>query len=296
MDKVSIIIPARNEKMLAKTVANLLANAAGEVEIIVVLDGPSSFEVPSGIQVITKDYPEGLRAAIDDGIAAATGKYLFRIDAHCAFSPGYDQILKEDHQDNWLVIPRRYYLDPETMQPDTTVNSRVATVDYFYFACPWTDNRRLNFLNACPHFKRTRDKKNQPIDETMAIAGSAWFCLADYYKKTVGQLRRNHLSWGEHLPMIFKFWLGDGQVMVNKKLWYAHLDNSRAKLNRGYDLDMGENLRECIDESEYWLTNQWPGKKHDFSWLVEKFWPLPSENYHVSGESHFWPEDWRKYL
>ena len=38
-DKVSVIIPARNERFLAATVRGLLDNAVGDVEIIVMLDG-----------------------------------------------------------------------------------------------------------------------------------------------------------------------------------------------------------------------------------------------------------------
>ena len=39
MNKVSIIIPARNEKYLEKTIRNVLENATGEIEIIAILDG-----------------------------------------------------------------------------------------------------------------------------------------------------------------------------------------------------------------------------------------------------------------
>ena len=38
-DRVSIIIPARNERYLTATVQGLLDNAAGDVEVLVMLDG-----------------------------------------------------------------------------------------------------------------------------------------------------------------------------------------------------------------------------------------------------------------
>ena len=39
MKDVSIIIPARNEVFLQKTVSDLLTKAEGDIEVIVILDG-----------------------------------------------------------------------------------------------------------------------------------------------------------------------------------------------------------------------------------------------------------------
>ena len=35
--------------------------------------------------------------------------------------------------------------------------------------------------------------------------------------------------------------------------------------------------------ADYWMGNQWAGRKHDMDWFVQKFWPMPS-----------WPDDWRQ--
>jgi hypothetical protein len=39
MSRVSVIIPSRNERFLAPTVADVLSKAAGEIEVITTLDG-----------------------------------------------------------------------------------------------------------------------------------------------------------------------------------------------------------------------------------------------------------------
>ncbi len=45
MTKVSIIIPSKNEKFLGKTIESIINNATGDYEIIVVLDGPTSYPI-----------------------------------------------------------------------------------------------------------------------------------------------------------------------------------------------------------------------------------------------------------
>jgi len=102
MAKVSIIIPSRNEKYLAKTVEEAFSKARGKIEVIVVLDGPTSDPLPSprpNLKLIKKSTPRGLRVAINDAAQKATGKYLLKTDAHCMFDIGYDLILQRDCQE-----------------------------------------------------------------------------------------------------------------------------------------------------------------------------------------------------
>src|SRR3990172_2069079 len=98
MSKLSVIIPARNEQYLNRTVEDLFAKAAGEIEVIAVLDGPSEYLPPTerkGLTVIRK-VQEGLRPAINAGAAMSMGEYLCKVDAHTAVSPGFDETLKTD--------------------------------------------------------------------------------------------------------------------------------------------------------------------------------------------------------
>jgi hypothetical protein len=43
------------------------------------------------------------------------------------------------------------------------------------------------------------------------------------------------------------------------------------------------------------LENKWKERVHDFGWLVEKFWPLPTVETKMRGEKYVWPENWKEY-
>src|SRR5689334_4127348 len=107
---VSVLIPARNEQFLQKTVEDLLKNAAGNIEIIPVLEGywpdPPIVDDPR-VKIIHHGSPQGMRAAINHAAAIAQGEFLMKTDAHCMFAPGFDIVLKANCEKNWVVIPRR---------------------------------------------------------------------------------------------------------------------------------------------------------------------------------------------
>src|SRR3990167_4131766 len=97
---VSIIIPARNEQYLGKTVEDLLTKAVGEIEIIAVLDGywpDPKLADNDRLILIHRGTPLGMRPAINAAAAIAHGKYLMKCDAHCMFALRYDQTLKDDY-------------------------------------------------------------------------------------------------------------------------------------------------------------------------------------------------------
>ena len=129
---LTVIIPSRNEMFLSKTIEDILKKARGEIEVIAVLDGywPSEtkrekWSTPAIIQDDRVTYihfgePRGLRVAINAGVAIAKGDYVMKVDGHCLFDEGFDVKLAEDCEDNWVVIPRRYSLDPENWKIDET--------------------------------------------------------------------------------------------------------------------------------------------------------------------------------
>ena len=105
---LSILIPARNEMFLSKTVENALANITGDTEIIVVLDGtPANPPVPDDPRVTIIYHQEsiGQRAATNDAARLSSAKYIMKVDAHCAFDEGFDTKMIESMQDNWTMVP-----------------------------------------------------------------------------------------------------------------------------------------------------------------------------------------------
>lgn len=93
---ISVIIPAyKEEPFLERTIQNIYDTATGEIEIIVVLNGYLQ-PVPMGPTVIALPENMGERVAMNEAARAAHGDYLFRIDAHCDFSPdGWDELMLE---------------------------------------------------------------------------------------------------------------------------------------------------------------------------------------------------------
>ena len=91
---VSVLITARNEKYLERTIRDVLDNAEGEIEVIVVLDGyvPDSKIDMQDARVLFLHYafPVGQRAAINEAARQARGKYIMKLDAHCAVDKGFD--------------------------------------------------------------------------------------------------------------------------------------------------------------------------------------------------------------
>jgi len=299
MSKVSIIIPARNEKYLSKTVDSFFSKATGEIEVIVVLDGPTKYPLPlerPNLKLIKKPVAEGLRPALRDASHAATGKYLLKSDAHNLVSEGFDEILKKDCEDNWVISPRLCLLDAVTWERVPSIQN-----DYFFLSCPWIINQYgARLFRDVTWVSRDRARKDVAIDETMTMQGSVWFMTADHFHNRLGDLCEGFNVWGtwsgEQHEVVLKTWLGGGKVMVNKNVWNAHYSKSMQErlesvpdYSRNNDAHLHKNL------AFYFLRNQWKDQVHNFGWLMDRFWPLPTASTVIPEEKYFWPDDWRDY-
>jgi len=112
---LSVIIPSFKDPLLFKTIESLLENAEGEIEIIAVLDGywPDAAMInDERVKYLHIGKNRGMREAINAGVAISRGEYIMRTDEHCVFGKGYDVILTNSLESNWIVTPRRYFLDP----------------------------------------------------------------------------------------------------------------------------------------------------------------------------------------
>ena len=105
---LSILIPARNEMFLAKTVQDIFEHREGATQVIVGLDGewanPPLTDHPDLAIVY---YPEsiGQRRMTNQLAKLSSAKYVMKVDAHCAFDQGFDVKLMADMQDNWTMVP-----------------------------------------------------------------------------------------------------------------------------------------------------------------------------------------------
>lgn len=287
MTKVSIIVPSRDEIFLNSTIYDLMAKAGGEIEIIVVLDGPTSHPLPEwnrNVFCIPIVQPMGMRHSIMIGAGLASGKYLMKLDAHCIMSQDYDLKLQENCEDNWVVVSRRKELSPELIVSDPVV-------DYFYFSSPWTSSQ--GYWRMTHWITRDRQHSNIMLDETLTFSGSHWFMSKEHFFKRIrGMDWERFGEWsGEPEEISCKTWLGGGKVMVNKEVIHAHM---RQRI-RPYHIAWKEALKGLQAGTKYWSTNQWHYRTHDFDWLIDHFWPLPTKAHHCNGERYWWEEDWKKY-
>lgn len=286
---VSIIIPAFRDPFLQKTIDSLLENAQGEIEVIPVLDGfipEMELKPDPRVKAIRLPKNRGMRAAINAGIAKSHGKFIMKCDSHCLFGPGYDKIMTENCRYNWLMIPRRYSLD----EIDWQRNEKRPIRDYHYLAYPDKTKSNGIWLVNVDWTQRTyeRNKPKYDIDDTMTFQGSCWLANKKYFMKRVGFLDDRKQAYGsfggEQLEIGLKYWLGGGKVKIIKKTWYAHLSKRMRHYKAGLFTRDYKIYKNVVGprtwSAKHWLNNKEPGMIHPFSWLVEKFWPVPT-----------WPEE-----
>jgi glycosyltransferase involved in cell wall biosynthesis len=93
MADLSVLIPARNEMFLARTIEDVLANARGNTEVIAVLDGAwADPPIADHPRVVLIHRPEaiGQRAATNLAARLSTATYVMKLDAHCSVDEGFD--------------------------------------------------------------------------------------------------------------------------------------------------------------------------------------------------------------
>ena len=292
---LSVIIASRVDEYLQKTIDDLLAKAAEEIEVIVVLDGywpdPMVKNDPR-VKVLHHGQVHahrGMRAGINTAIDVASGEYLMKIDEHCMVDESFDKKLKADCEDNWCVIPRRFRLEPDDW---ALIEDGRPPVDYMYLAYPYERPfDRTCGLHGAEWKQRYHERKDVLIDDTMSWQGSCWFIKRKYWDELFpdGLDEEHYGTFTQEAQEIGnKVWLTGGRLVVNKKTWYAHFHKGRRGKGYGFsrnqyrihEADKEKGRLYCI---EYWLNTK--EFKYDFEWLLNKFWPVPT-----------WPEDWKTRL
>jgi glycosyltransferase involved in cell wall biosynthesis len=285
--KVSVIIPARKEPYIRETLKDIMDNAVGDIEVILVIDGSMpDYELPDDkrLRVFHNAQVQGMRPCLNAAVSVARGKYLLKVDAHCTIGEGWDKILKADCEDNWIVIPRRYWFDAPTWSIKD-----MPLVDAMAYLYPF---KRVYMprLTARPWPERAEEYKDEMLVEDMSYQGSGWFMQRKHWNR-IGGMHPNdgYGTFGEEPQEVgLKTQLGpwEGKIMRNKNTWYAHWSKPMSHWHDAPEVSGRVTAAEfhqaniwCFD---HWWFNRWDKQVHDFQWLIDKFWPLPN-----------WPEDWR---
>jgi glycosyltransferase involved in cell wall biosynthesis len=291
MSKVSIIIPSRNETwevapgvtVLQRMVRDIYEKATGDFEVLVTFDGPPYQELPNYPNLTRLDLkkPIGLRPSINKMAKLAKGKYIVKFDSHCMVGEGFDEILQQEFEDNWIVIPRMYVLDAERWKWQDDRH-----YDYFYLRCPLTDPKGFRFQAGGHWPERTQAREGKyDIDETMQLHGSCWMLTRDYFiNKLGGMSTEGYEHFAMEPPELgLKTWLVQGgKVMVNKRTWYAHMHKGGQR-PRGWPLTNAEIQRTYFWTANHWMRDAEPGLQHKLEWLIDRFAPVPT-----------WPANWKE--
>ncbi len=217
--KLSVVIPSYKDPLLIKTIDSLLENSelGDQLEIVAVFDGYwPAFElrIDPRVKYIHLGRNRGMRGAINAGVDIARGEFIMRTDEHCMFGQGFDRILTETCQPNWIVTPRRYFLD---------------SVKWELMDIPPVDFMKLKIVTVREGLQKFSGVEapgddKQPIQESMAMQGSCWLMPRKWWDEVIGELQTE--GYGPHYQdsheMVFKTWQKGGKLMVNKNTWHAH--------------------------------------------------------------------------
>ena len=280
MALVSIVIPSRTERFLNETIKDVLANATGDIEIFPVLDGyafPTDIEIIKDPRVKYLVIPENgwmqKRQAVNAAVSISQGKYVMSLDAHCLVAKGFDEVLVRDCEENMVMIPRRYKLEPLTWTTKNHLDGSLP-VDYEY----WIYNECVvnHFLKPYRWDERALLRKDLMIDDTLTMQASCWFMHKTWYEKRGFMRVEGYTGWGnEDVEIAMETHTNGGRVVVNKNTYYAHLYKG-ADFGRMYKSNFAQWKLTKAYGYQHWAVD----RKKDFLEVLKRFAPLPN-----------WPED-----
>lgn len=234
----SIVIASRDEGThLRRTIESLVASAPDAAFEIIVVDDASAdgsadalASLPAArdrIRIVANASPRGLISSRARGADLAQGRYLAFLDAHCAVSPGWLESLAAALRaidDKGIAVPAIHALDPETWSIDPScAPGTAATVANPFLDFVWCEPRLVNGRPSTP-----------------VIAGGAWLCGRDWYRR-IGGLDAGMVGWGaENIDIALRTWMAGGACVVSDGPAVGHLYRERAP-RRGGPADLAYN-------------------------------------------------------
>jgi glycosyltransferase involved in cell wall biosynthesis len=301
--ELSIVIPARQEEFLARTIQDILENTSEKTEVIAVLDGAwSNPPIPQHPRVNVIYLPEsiGQRAATNIGVRLSKAKYVAKVDAHCAFDKDFDTkmlegfkkngdnvtmvpIMKNLHVYDWKCYKCGYkvYQDKINICPKDQSTMRKKMV--------WQPRRGVNSVSYSfdsePHFQYFEDYKHREpfltdkktgFTEVMSLQGSFFMATREKYWEL--ELSGEDIgSWGNQgCEVACKTWLSGGRVIVNHNTWYAHCFRTKGEIFGFPYPQSGKHVSRTKQRVKDLIwSGEINGQIHPLVWLLDKFSPIP---------------------
>ena len=293
MRDLSVLIPARNEMFLGRTIQEVLKKSSSDTEVIAVLDGYMDKNLPDDPRVLLIHYPKsiGQRAATNQAAKLSKAKYVMKLDAHCGLDKDFDTKLMDRMEHDWTVIPSMYNLHAfdwkctvcghaiyQGPKPEgcEKCNGPVE-MDVIWkprrkrYTKYWRFDRDMQF-KYWGAYKKRPESKGQIVD-VMSSIGACFFMERSRFWELEG-LDEKHGSWGQFgTEIACKSWLSGGRHVVNKRTWFAHLFRTRKGFKFPYHLSDKQVRKARAYSNDLWKNNKWPKQKRQLSWLIEKFNP-----------------------
>jgi len=303
MKDLTVCIPARNEEFLRETVLDLIKNKKGNTEIVVGLDGKWAdppLEQHPDVNIIYYPTSIGQRAITNRCVELAQGKYIMKVDAHCAFDEGFDVKMLEGFKksgDNVAMVPvmrnlwvydwkcpkcgKRVYQDKINKCPPNERHSEevemkkkmlwIAKTNPESSAYCFTPEPKFEYFGALRE-KHKKSKNN--LVETMSLQGSCFMVSKEKYKE-LNLCDEEFGSWGSQgIEVACKMWLSGGKVLTNKDTWYAHCFRTKNVFGFPYDISGRQVQGAKHRAKDIFFNMKWEKQTKPLSWLVEKFWPV----------------------
>lgn len=239
VDLVSVLIPVYkdDEPYVEKTIQSLKKNAIGPVEYLVEHDKQE----------------EGHRVLTNRMAKQAKGKYLLRIDAHCAISPQWDMRMKASCKDHRIVTTIIDSLDPDTWEGKKRDTGLVIL-----------DQRMRNMYPIA--WKHPTLRKTE--EETLSMVGCCYMLTKQYYEDS-GGCDESLGKWGASgLEWSLKTWLTGGDMIIRTDVVCAHYFRDDTT-PFGIDVERYEDAYLRI--GRMWRDYRGPGQVRPLSFLAEKF-------------------------
>jgi len=229
--KLSIVIPSYKDPLLFKTIHSILDNSelGQKLEIIAVFDGyyPDSKLIiqDSRVKYVHLGANRGMRGAINAGILASRGEFIGRLDEHCSFGKGFDKILTESCKPNWIMTPKRFFLDPikwELMDiPPVEHEKLVIQSGKKFSGARWPE--------------RDLEQKDVMVSESLGMQGSFWICPRKWFDDVCGGFLEEEgygPTYQDSVEVTMKTLQAGGKLMVHKGTWFAHKHRSFSRTHR----------------------------------------------------------------
>lgn len=291
MRDLSILIPARNEEFLARTIQDILEHKKGNTEILVGLDGAwAEPRIEDHEDVVILHYSKsiGQRAITNRLCNISKSKYIMKVDAHCAFDDGFDVKMMEKMEDDITMVPvmrnlhafnwvckngHKRYQGPSGVCKEC---GEPTTKDIVWIpkSNPQSTAYRFDKEMHFQYWNEYGKKLKGDLTETLSIQGSCFMVTRDKYKE-LDLCSEEFNSWGQQgVEVACKTWLSGGRVLVNRTTWYAHMFRTQGG-DFGFPYENpGSKVKENRELSrKLFQENKWEGAKYPFSWLLNKFKP-----------------------